>query len=49
MTLASLPGDGGVVFRLFALMGLVAWLAIRTVNKVSAQISKRFTTSNHEH
>lgn len=50
MTLASLPGDGGtVVFRLFAVMGLVAWLAIRTVNKVSAQISKRFTTSNHEH
>ncbi len=49
MTLASLPAESGtVMLRLFALMGLMAWLIVRATRKVSAHVSKFASTSNHE-
>jgi hypothetical protein len=43
MTAASLPNETPVVLRLFMLIGLIAWLAIRSTRKASAHISKSYS------
>lgn len=49
MIQASLPdGAAGVLLTVFALMGLVAWLSIRAVNRVSTPPSNPYSTSRHE-